>query len=241
MTTLLSNVKASERNLVFAYLNQSHIPSCHDALVEIATDLSRQNQVQSILRKLPARISSVFNNDQLRQGNPIQFITHLMSLFTETFLQEDNDKCSVLPKDNTPTLIITVPFFERLPCDVMVDLVQSFTNKTWRTLFMVSSSDFTTSRIYYDEALQSNMVLNMIELCSPTDLYNQLAAEILPTNKLPCHFPSSIIRSLHYEFTTYTFCTSTFLKRLLAYMEQHFTQRKALLCMSTQWEWLRMV
>lgn len=211
---LLGNVKGVEKNLVFAQLQQSNLHSCHEVLIEIAADLTRQPRVQSILRRLPTQVSSVYTNEQLRQRNPLQFITHIMSLFSEAmYLDDEKDQGFLGEKEVIPTCIIVIPFFERLACDVVTEVVQTLQAQTWRTVLLLSSSDLTSSRLYYDNDLQSAIAMYKFDLCTPMDLYNQVAAEILPTNKLPVHFPASVIRSMHQEFTSFTFCTSTFLKR----------------------------
>lgn len=242
IVSLLNNVKGQEKNLVFAHVHQSNLHSCHEILIEIAIDLTKQNRIQAILRRLPTHVSSVYTNEQLRQRNPLQFIAHMMSLLTESLDFEDEKEAGYIGvRESIPTLVIVMPFFERLGSDVVTELVQHLQGHAWRTMMLLSSSDLTSSRLYLDNDLQSGIAIHKYDLCSPMDLYNQVAAEVLPSNKVPVHFPASVIRSLHQEFTSFTFCTSTFLQRLLSYVEQHFTQRRALLCMSSQWEWLQMV
>lgn len=214
---LMSSALATTHRLLFFHVPPIPITSCHRLLVEIATDLARQNPILSFLRKLPPQAM----NEDLRTRNPGQYISQILSMLSSeggsAALQCAHllllDEEILKKQNNIPIFFLVLPNLEQISMSILIDLIEYFQTQSWQTILLLSGSQLIIPSIFLEEKFQSLCNLHQHDLCSPWELYDQFAIDVFPTNKLPVHFPATVLRSLHMDFTNTTQCISTMIER----------------------------
>lgn len=196
---VVTQLSSRTANMVLSFIPPINIDSCHRLLVEIATDLFSQSSVQHALRKLPASVSSLFENEDLRWRSPARLISELLSLVSSS--------------STPPVFCVVLPSAEHYNTRVLADVAACFLEQRWRTLFLLSGSQLSAQLLSLEERFQNAVALSQLDLCSPEELFSHFLLDLLPSNKLPVHFPASLIRNVHLDFFLSSQCLSSLIDR----------------------------
>ncbi len=199
-----SSLSLCNRVLLY-HISSIRITSCHQLLVELAEDIIRQNPVLDFVRKVHHNVL----NDQMKVFNPVAYISQILSLYDEGHLLDEEE----LKKESLPFLFIIIPLFEQLANPILIELVQILQSLPCRSVILLAGSQLIVPSIFYDETFQGSTCLSRFDMCSSWELYDQFAVDVFPTSKLPVHFPPSILRSIHQDFTNTNQCVTTIIER----------------------------
>jgi hypothetical protein len=207
--------KASQQGtrLLLTALPPIAMDSCHRLLVEIATELTRQPTVSSLLRKTFSPADELAQN-QMRLCKPLQFIDSLLTLFDEEVRPSNGARvvlCLVFPNfDQYRSLVVS----EALQCLARHPQQQQHQKQpVWSVLVVAGGSHVSPPSVSLDEAFQAVSSCAVLEWTTPMELYNNFLLDLLPSNKLPVHFPPAVVTRIHDDFVHFHACVSSVIDR----------------------------
>lgn len=196
-------------------------------LRSLASSLRNNSKISHLFSK---KLSTPYY-ERLKEGDPMEFIQQVLSFYESTHHAETNPF--------KPILLVPIIFYERITNQSLINLLTSlFHQRNIRIIFFLTQHSVSANKIYWNPETRISTTSFSIPLCTAHQIMERVILDIFVKGKLPIHIPYQIFSILRDEFQEYLGCVSTFLQRITMLLQSHFEQRKSILCMASEWEWL---
>eukprot|EP00981_Chlorochromonas_danica_P002997 scaffold601_cov170-Ochromonas_danica.AAC.58 len=202
----------------------------HQAIVELPLEASNLSHSHF----LHALVTALWQ--QVPNGLQAQVVPSSSSALTTVEEVEKTLQAIVGPQGQ---LLVFLPYADRLSPSVFAAVVKMCSQQSLPVTFLCITDHLSEHLTTDDASLRGHSRLHRVPLASAYEVFLALYSSLFVKGKLPLQFPAIILRRLWSEFQDGLACCGTFIRRVLLAIRLHVRQRRGLIMMVQEFDWLR--